>query len=164
MKIIDTAKKYLGQKEQGNNAFSDANELGKKLHAAGQRDGEAWCAYFGEAMCNEAYPEKGMDIAKLFSASAVSTFKNLVAAGLPVTAVPRLGAIVIWQRYEAGKPGWQGHLGIVSKVNGSMFSSIEGNSNAAGSRDSDSVVENSRSLYYKDTGLNVMGFINLGWE
>lgn len=164
MKILTAAQKYIGQKEKANNTFDDATELGRRLKAAGQKDGEAWCAYFGEAVCAEAYPEKSKEIATLFSASAVATFRNFVAAGFSITAVPRLGALVIWQRYDKGKALWQGHLGIVSKVNGSMFQSIEGNSNAAGSREADTVVESARSLYFRESGINVMGFVNLGWE
>lgn len=165
MKILDTARKYVGLKEDGPNSFKEGSKLGDALHKAGQRDGEAWCAYFGEAVCAEAYPEKSAEITKLFSASAVNTFKNFVAAGYAVTATPRVGAIVVWQRYEDGKPDWKGHLGIVSAVNGNSFSSIEGNSNAQGSREADSVVENiSRTILYKSTGLNVMGFISLRYE
>lgn len=164
MKIIDTARKYVGQKESAGNKFNDNTELGKRLHSAGQKDGEAWCAYFGEAICTEAYPDKVKDIQKLFSSSAVQTFKNFVAADFTVTSVPMPGSLVIWRKYENGKPLWSGHFGIVSEVNSPMFKSVEGNSNAQGSRDSDSVVENTRQERYNANGLTVMGFINLGYE
>ena len=163
MKLIEIARSFVGQKELPGNKFEDT-ELGKLLHEAGQRDGEAWCAYFGEAMCAKAYPEKSKDIQKYFSASAVQTFRNFVAANFSVTAVPLPGSLVIWQKYEAGKALWQGHLGIVTEVVPGSFKSVEGNSNAAGSRDSDSVVENTRIEKFNPNGLSVMGFINLGYE
>lgn len=164
MKIIDVARKYIGQKELAGNKFDDNTELGKRLHAAGQKDGEAWCSYFGEAVCTESYPDKAKDIQKLFSASAVATFKNFVAADYTVVTVPMLGALVIWRRYENGKPMWQGHFGIVTEVTANGFKSVEGNSNAQGSRDSDSVIENVRTEKYSPNGLTIMGFIILGFE
>lgn len=164
MKVIDTARKYLGQKELTGNKFDNNTELGKRLHEAGQKDGEAWCAYLGEAVCTEAYPEKAKDLQKLFSASAVQTFKNFVAADFTVTAVPFPGALVVWRRYQDAKPMWQGHLGIVTEVTPGGFKSVEGNSNAQGSRDSDSVVENTRTEKYNPDGLTVMGFIILNFE
>lgn len=165
MKIIDAARKYLGQKEMPGNRFDQSTELGRRLHEAGQKDGEAWCAYFGEAICTEAYPEKTKDFQKLFSPSAVQTFKNFVAADYTVTTVPQPGALVIWRRYKSGEPQWQGHFGIVTEVLNEMtFRSVEGNSNASGSRDSDSVVENLRVEKYNPDGLTVMGFVHLNLE
>lgn len=164
MKIIDIARKYVGQKELSGNRFDDTTELGKRLHEAGQNDGEAWCAYFGEAVFTEAYPEKAKDFQKLFSPSAVQTFKNFVAADFTVTTVPFPGALVIWRRYENEKPLWQGHFGIVTEVTPGGFKSVEGNSNAQGSRDSDSVVENTRTEKYNPNGLTVMGFVILNFE
>lgn len=164
MRIIDTARLFLGQKELPGNKFDPNSELGKLLHAAGQKDGEAWCSYFGEAICTKAYPEKAHELQKLFSASAVATFKNFVAADFTITAIPIPGALVIWRRYEKGKPMWQGHLGIVTEVQEAGFKSIEGNSNAQGSRDSDSVVENFRTVKFKPDGITVMGFVDLNFE
>jgi|SRR5690242_1090637 len=164
MKIVETAREFIGQKEQPGNKFDDATELGQLIHEAGQKDGEAWCSYFAEAVCKKAYPHKAGDIQRLFSPSAVKTFKNFVNDDFTVTAAPQVGALVIWRRYQAGKPQWQGHAGIVTEVTVTGFKSVEGNSNAAGSRDSDSVVENTRTDIYKADGLSVMGFIDLNYE
>lgn len=164
MKIIEIASKFIGEKELAGNRFTDDTELGKILHEAGQRDGEPWCAYFAEAICKQAYPDKSKELQNLFSASAVQTFKNFVEADYAVTAVPRKGALVVWRKYVNGIPQRQGHIGIVAEVLPTSFKSIEGNSNAKGSRDADSVVANTRVEQYNDNGLSIMGFITLGYE
>jgi hypothetical protein len=165
MKIIQVASKYLGQKEGSGNTFDAQTPLGKLVKAAGQNNGEAWCAYFAEGVCLEAYPERKDQIQKLFSASAVQTFARFKDAKFVISQYPVLGSIVIWQRFKEGQPTWQGHVGIVSKVISNVnFESIEGNTNSAGSREGDSVQVKKRDTIRKDHGLNVLGFIVLKYE
>jgi hypothetical protein len=155
MKQIEIAKKFIGQKENTGNVFDENTPLGKILKEAGQKDGEAWCCYFTEAVFVETFRA-------LFSASTIQTFQNFKDAGYEITDVPKVGSLVIWQRYKDGKATWQGHAGIVSKVNqDGSFSSIEGNTNSAGSREGDSVQEKNRSLIKTDNGLNVLGFVKI---
>jgi hypothetical protein len=165
MKIIDTARKYIGQKEMPNNTFDEYTSLGRLVKSAGQTDGEAWCSYFAEGVACEAYPNAAMELQKLFSASAVATFSNFKKSNKHISALPVLGAVVVWQKYKNDAPTWQGHVGIVSKVEqDGSFWSIEGNSNRAGSREADSVVELHRRIVKNSNGLNVLGFIILGYE
>lgn len=155
MKQIEIAKKYLGHKEKPGNIFDVKSPLGKILIEAGHQNGEAWCCYFTEAI----FVEK---LRALFSASTVQTFHNFKNAGYEISEVPKVGALVIWQRYKEGKATWQGHAGIVSKVNtDGSFLSIEGNTNSAGSREGDSVQEKVRRNIRTDNGLNILGFISL---
>lgn len=165
MKNVDVARKYIGQREKQGNVFDENTVLGKMLHKAGQRNGESWCAYFAEAVCVEAYPEKHKELTDLFSASAVRTFENFKREGFTISEKPELGAIVVWKRWKEGQPTWQGHVGIVSEVGKDYFKSIEGNTNALGSREGDSVQEKTRKVMTTlETGLNVLGFIVLGYE
>lgn len=152
-KQIDIAKKYLGHKELPGNIFDPKSPLGKILIEAGHKNGEAWCAYFCEAIFVETLRE-------LFSASTVQTFHNFKKAGYEISEGPKVGALVIWQRYKGGIPTWQGHAGIVTKVfpDGS-FGTIEGNTNSTGSREGDSVQEKIRKNMRVDNGLNILGFI-----
>lgn len=153
--VVEVAKNYLGHKEMPGNIFDVKSPLGKIIIEAGQRDGEAWCAYFTEAIFVET-------LRKLFSASAVQTFKNFKDAGYEVSDVPFVGALVIWQRYKDGKPTWQGHAGIVSKVNSDgSFVAVEGNTNSAGSREGDSVQEKTRRNVRVENGLNILGFVKI---
>lgn len=153
MKQIEIAKKYIGQKELPGNYFDEKSPLGKIIIEAGHKNGEAWCAYFAEAIFVET-------LRALFSASTVQTFHNFKNAGYEISEVPRVGALVIWQRYKDGKPTWQGHAGIVTKVNSDgSFISIEGNTNSKGSREGDSVQEKVRQNIRTENGLNILGFV-----
>jgi len=163
-KAIETALKYVGQKELPNNVFSDASDFGKKLHGAGQKDGDPWCALFVEMVFKEAFPERFAEFDKLFSASAVQTYKNFQkGGGYMFNQLPKEGNIVIWQKYVDGKPQWQGHAGIVYQLKSSWeFTSIEGNTNEAGGREGTSVQIKDRKVI-KDVwnGLKVLGFIQV---
>jgi hypothetical protein len=164
MTTIDVARKYIGQKELPGNRFIDdpkvAGDLGERIKKAGQKDGEAWCAYFVEAVLREAYPTRSAEIDKYISASAVKTFENLKNAKYKVSKLPTVGDIVVWQKYKDGEKTWQGHIGIVSKViNGNVFMAIEGNTSDGKSREGTTVMEHRRTLSVLTTGLNVMGFI-----
>lgn len=155
MKQIEIAKKYIGQKEGANNDFDETTPLGKILKEAGHKDGEAWCCYFTEAVFVETFRA-------LFSASTIQTFENFKKAGYEISDVPKVGYLVIWQRYKEGKPVWQGHAGVVSSVNADgTFKTIEGNTNSAGSREGDSVQEKVRQNIRTENGLNVLGFIKI---
>lgn len=159
MSVVDIARKYIGQTEKpGNAGFSDA-EFEIRMKAVGFQKGHAWCSYFAELCFKEAYPEKELD--KLFSASAVQTFKNFKDAGYPVDLIPEAGKLVIWQNMTQGIPQWSGHVGIVTVVMANCFSTIEGNTNDSGGREGIEVAEKVRTLNRKHTGLNVLGFITI---
>lgn len=165
--VIETALKYVGEKELAGNVFTENTELGKKLKAAGHKDGEAWCALFTEAVFKEAYPARFAEFDKLFSASAVQTFKNFThkekGKGYSQNHIPAVGNLVIWQKYENGQPTWKGHAGIVYKVKSSWeFESIEGNTNEAGGREGNTVAIKQRKVLAKvENGLKVLGFIQI---
>jgi hypothetical protein len=164
MNLVEAARRYIGQKELTGNVFKDDTELGKKLHAAGQVDGNAWCALFGEVCLKDSDPSNFKVYDKLCSASAVQTFTNFVAAGFKELLIPEVGTIVVWQRYVKGKKQWQGHLGIVSEKleNGRSFKSIEGNTNSAGGREGIEVAELFHYVNYStQTGLRLLGFIKV---
>lgn len=162
-KILDVARKYIGQKELTGNIFKDDTELGAKLHAAGQKDGDPWCALFCEVVFKEAFPERFKELDVLFSSSAVKTFKNFRDAAYSIGELPSVGWLVVWRKYVKGQPEWQGHIGIVSKVNADgTFESIEGNTNTEGSREGIEVAERPHRLN-KDVndGLRVIGFVKV---
>jgi hypothetical protein len=163
-KVVEVAMKYVGEKELSNNKFTDATELGKKLHGAGQKDGDPWCALFCEVVFKEAYPERFAELDKMFSASAVQTYKNfLKGGGYLENRMPKEGNLVIWQMMKEGVAQWQGHAGIVKDVKSSWeFTSIEGNTNDLGGREGVTVAIKDRKVL-KDVwnGLKVLGFIQI---
>lgn len=155
MKHLEIAKKLIGQAEKPGNDFDEDTYLGRILKEAGHKDGEAWCAYFAEAMFVET-------LRALFSASAVQTFQNFKKAGYEISDTPKVGWLVVWQRYKDGKPTWQGHMGIVTCTNeDNSFESVEGNTDKAGSRTGGSVQENPHTLKKVENGLNVLGFVKI---
>lgn len=160
MKVIDTAKKYVGQFElPGNAGFKNA-EFQKSLEADGWQKSQAWCCYFAEMVFEEAYPEIEKELDKLFSANCVKTLENFEKAGYYISTIPVTGSLMIMRKYVDNKPTEQGHAGIVIEtINNSEWKSVEGNTNSAGSREGDSVQIKHRSLMYHPTGLRVAGFV-----
>lgn len=161
--IVGIAKKDIGKLEKPNNSgFQDA-QLEKELKDVGWENGFAWCCLICERWSKKAYPAKFAEFDKLFSSSAVTTFANFKKAGYVISSKPVVGSLVVWQKYVNGKPSWQGHIGVVSEVmSDTEFKSVEGNTNAAGSREGNTVAEKTRRLIKLETGLNILGFIILG--
>lgn len=165
-KAVEVALKYIGQTEKPSNSGFTQTDFEKKMEAVGFSKGHAWCSYFAELVFKEAYPDKKKEFDKLFSASAVQTFKNFEAAAYPINELPREGNLVIWQSQKDGVAQWTGHAGIVVSVqtepNHWKFESIEGNTSDSGSREGYIVAKKNRAVFkeVKD-GLKVLGFIQI---
>jgi hypothetical protein len=162
-KLIEAARKDIGKKEKLSNSGFEDKELERAMKAVGWAAGWAWCASIQEKWVWEAFPELKDEVHGFFVPSATATYRNLKNAGYKVSMIPTPGALVYWQRYRDGKGEWQGHAGVVSKViSDTEFYSIEGNTNAGGSREGDSVQEKHRFVKLDvENGLKVMGFITL---
>jgi hypothetical protein len=162
MSVVAIARNYIGKKEKpGNSGFEDTAFEADMLNEGWQR-GWAWCAVFAKMVLKKAYPLKAKDIDLYFSPGAVNTFGKCVNSPFPITPVPVVGCVVIWQDYDDGNKSWQGHVGIVSEViSATQFKSIEGNTSGEGSRNGDRVFEHTRSTDFKKDGLNVIGFIRI---
>jgi hypothetical protein len=153
----------VGQEEiRGNLGFKE-ERFQELMEAMGWEKGQAWCAYFGELVWKLAYSrQNGLFVSrldKLFSASAVTTFKNFKKAGWPVHTGknPKPGSLVVWQTYKNGKKYWTGHVGIYVEK---PFRTIEGNTNNDGSREGYKVAEKTRTFNYgSKSGLVLLGFI-----
>lgn len=161
-KIVQVAKKYVGQTETKNNSGFKDKEFEKRMADTGWLTGQSWCAYFCELVWREAYKGTSIEkeITKLFSGSATATYKNFELAGWPVGSLPRDGALAVW-RYGTG---WKGHIGIVNYLDETdkfKFHTIEGNTNSQGSREGIEVAKKIRFLKKPLTtnGLNLVGFI-----
>lgn len=161
--IIAAVKWYVGRTEKkGNSGFHDAG-FQKEMEAAGWYNGGAWCAFWANMVWRKAFKSNEALYkltAKLDSGSAMQTFKNYQKDGTFETGdTPRLGAKVIWSN---GK-GPSGHQGIVIGVNlaTNTMTTVEGNTNAAGSREGDCVAIKLRTIErpFKETGLNVVGYV-----
>lgn len=143
----EVAKKV---REVGKNAGPDVEKYQKSV---GLSKGNPWCAAFVSWCYIES---KGLTKApKWCSGSAVSLFQ-MARAQKAVCVTPvdagfqsKVKAGMIWSRAQdpeaaagARKGAWcQGHTGVVVKVDNIGFHTIEGNTNAAGSREGDGVYE-----------------------
>jgi hypothetical protein len=158
-KIVETARKYIGQMEKPNNSGFKDSEFEKKMKLVGFQKGQAWCNYFVELVYREALPELDKKINKLMSASTQLTWKNFGKSGLfefEISNFPSEGDLVVWQ---STKNSNQGHIGIVTTFDDKGFKSIEGNTNDKGGREGYIVAEKTRTL--KDTKtLRLLGFIH----
>ncbi len=163
--IIDTARKYIGQKEiPPNQGFIDT-KFQELMEIVGWEKGFAWCALFAELVWKEAYSQRDSSmisvVDKLFSAGSVQTFVNFRNAKWEISDVPQLGALAIWQTFRNGKFEWTGHTAIVSEFNvgTKMMKTIDGNTSDRNTREGDLVAEVSSS-YVKDRGtLRLRGFV-----
>lgn len=177
-KIVAYAVAQIGQQEIPNT--NNAGFLDKKFEAAmrevGWSPGQAWCALFSERCWVTAYQGQNNQLSiidKMFSASAVTTFRNFDAHAKALLSVNRQpyfavsrepvpGAVVIWRH---GVGGWQGHAGIVESADGGWMRTIEGNTNDRGGREGYIVARKNRPIDFspKEGRLNLLGFI-LPWE
>jgi hypothetical protein len=166
MSVVEIAKKYIGKTEKpSNSGFSD-ELLQKRMEEVGWQKGQAWCSFLMELICKEADQKNWWKLEKLFSGSAVETFKNFKANGNKILDKPVVGSLVVWQKQINGKPHWSGHIGLVSEViNDTTFKSIEGNTipdNASGdSREGYIVAQKKRTVKKVTNGLQIIGFIKL---
>lgn len=172
-RIIRHAKKFLGISEIGDNQDFSSPEFKQKLINVGWSPGLAYCAFTVKALMLDTYPElseKTYNSKKLidyFSGSSQSTYANMQQlqseTGLfTVGGLPKPGDVVIWQDYDASGNGTaNGHEGVVTKVNGDKFSTIEANTSELGSSDQ-GVYNKEHSLgeMARTTGLKLKGFIH----
>ena len=142
-----TAEANKGVREVGKNAGPDVE---KYLHCLGMTKGSPWCAAF-VSWC--VMTSRGLaKPPKWCSGSAVSLFQMSGKNAVKVTPVDadfksKVKPGYIWSRAQdataaaaARKGSWcQGHTGIVVAVDATGFHTIEGNTNAAGSREGDGV-------------------------
>ncbi|WP_316743430.1 CHAP domain-containing protein [Pedobacter antarcticus] len=162
-KIIAYAEWYIGQLEKkGNSGFVDP-KFEKEMIGAGWQKGDPWCASFVRMVALKVFTgELQAAVRSQFNASAKQTFDRVKKAGIFATGdQPEEGAIAVWLN---GK-GPAGHIGIVKTVNlkTNTMNTIEGNTNASGSREGDRVAAKPRTIKrdFAPSGLNVYGYIYL---
>lgn len=164
MSVVEVAKSYIGKTElPKNSGFSD-EAFQKKMEEVGWQKSQAWCSFFTELCFKEANQRDWWKLEKLFSGSAVQTFKNFKSAGYKVSDKPIVGSLVIWQSQKNGVPQWTGHAGICAEViNDTSFKSVEANTiedNASGDQREGYIVALKKRTVKKVTnGLQILGFI-----
>lgn len=117
--VLGVALANIGRGETlGNNAGPDLDAY-RKGGAGG-----AWCAAFVSHCLEHGAKGVGMPCPVKRSHNAKRLFANALKVGMTVER-PRAGDLVLWHRGAKGAA--TGHIGIVSRVEGNAFFSIEGN-------------------------------------
>lgn len=119
IRALRIARAEMGQGEtEGNNAGPAVRKYRKDSTAA------AWCAAFLSWCFEQACEELGLEMPFKRSHGAKRLYKNVWKAGSKHDT-PQVGDLVCWDRGKLGS--WHGHVGIVSRVEGPSFWTIEGN-------------------------------------
>lgn len=159
--FISYAKWYVGRKEKKGNSGFDNSDFEMEMRKAGWLKGDPWCATFVKMVFRKLFTGDLLAFVNVqFNASAKQTFDRVKKAGIFETGdQPEPGAVVIWLHGH----GPSGHAGMVEKVDAKIntMTTVEGNTNASGSREGDRVAEKLRTINraFTATGLNVYGYI-----
>ncbi len=131
-RFVSKAKKYVGEKEITKGSIEHGFQSPKfedLMQKYGFRNDD-WCAIFVRSVILEKVAGKKKEILhKLLTPSTQQTYWNLIRNAdnysfIKLSKKPKVGAIVIWQ--SVNRPAF-GHTGIVTKVKGDKFDTIEGN-------------------------------------
>jgi hypothetical protein len=174
MKIQEVIKHIaisrLGIQEKPGNQGFQSGEYQRELETIGWKIGWAWCVFAAQEIWEKAYAATDSkvisQIRQYFTPSAVSTLKSFKnnEHGFIVSKEPGIGSIAIWQRYINGKADWRGHAAVVIGHDLLSITTVDGNSNHAGSREGDGIFKKTRELSFdipeKGTRLVLIGFIH----
>jgi hypothetical protein len=164
-RVVAFAKQWVGISERGVNAGFSNNVFQAMLKRVGWKSGESWCMYFAKAVHYDSFPKDRAVINRLLNGRTQESFNNVLKDNTNTYRIitsgrPRLGDIAIWQNTNNRSTG---HAGIVIKSGTNEFTTVEGNTNQAGSREGDMVLQKTRPLTYGQTlpnsTLMLRGFI-----
>lgn len=164
---ISYAVDSIGQKEKkGNQGFVDPIFDAWIRNLTPFKNGHAWCCYFVWSCWKQAVLDFGYSaeiIDEQFSGGTIRTFRHFKSIGW-TDQTPKPGSIVIWQNFDDGEPLTTGHAGLIEEVYDDYLITIEGNTNAAGSREGDQVARKNRKIdFKKENGLRMLGFIHFNY-
>lgn len=175
--IVKCAKQYVGLKEVISNAeWDDPNTPQKDARAAkfeswikraGHQDGWAYCMSAAEGIVTEAIENLNLKsqydwLLKALNPSVMSSFNNLNKMG-KISLSPVPGSICFMQKGNTSN----GHAFIVEKLQGSVLTTLEGNTSLGvsvtveGDRNGDWFTRKTRPLSFsRSQGLWIRGFWN----
>ncbi|WP_285055135.1 hypothetical protein [Pedobacter ginsengisoli] len=152
---------YIGRTEKSKNSGFHDPKFEKELTAAGWYKGAPWCAFFIKMVFRKLFTGNLLQAVNAqFNGSAKQTFDNVKAGGVFETGlIPEPGAVCVCLLGH----GPAGHEFMVEWVDfkSNTMGTIEGNTNASGSREGNCVARKLRTITrsFTPTGLNVYGYI-----
>lgn len=150
--IIEKALSQVGVKEVGFNSGAQIQEYQKVI---GTAESEAWCMSFAQWCTKQVCTEFGIANVLHPSEHCLTVFNNTPEKY--ISKEPKIGSLFIHKTYgkESGHCGWVKETSTTAK-----FSTIEGNTNAAGSSEGDGVYESWRLITGTPTK-SLLGFIDV---
>lgn len=119
-RVVDYAREELGRGESHrDNDGADVRRYARTMTSPGN-----WCAAFVCWCIEEAAKSLHLAPPVRRTHGAKALWRAVLAAG-GRAELPMPGDVVCWHRGPVG--AWTGHVGIVSRVDGEAFWSIEGN-------------------------------------
>jgi lysozyme len=106
-KLLETARQYIGVKEQAKNSGPEVEKFQKAVD--GKAQGEPWCMSFTQFAIKSAESATKVD-SKVFSSEHCLTVWNRSPKELRMSQ-PKPGSLVIWRHGNSSS----GHVGIVEK-------------------------------------------------
>jgi len=179
MTITEIANAYIGEKEKHNNRGFENPFLETKMKSKqiGWRRGWPWCAAIVKLWVIEYYQQGNALLTdeqkKYISSLSVGVLRSYQSLKKTFPALwsasPSPDTIVCWQHYNNGRPTMFGHTGICTSSSivyddgREVFRTIEGNTNAAGSRNGDRVAVKERTVsrVAPNNGLELLGFFHI---
>jgi hypothetical protein len=127
--LVNTLKKYIGKREEGNNSGEMVKSF---LRSVGLGTGNPWCMAFVYAIFEEFCKGKGI-ATPLYKTGAVLNFWNESRKKSPDSCIEVKSAIADPTLVKPGQifiksRSGGGHTGIIIKVEGDSFVSVDGNS------------------------------------
>ena len=148
--LADIAARYIGVKETGNNKAGNSKELlaifqSDSLSVNGVTDGYPWCAAF-VSFCVQALIKNSPSFILTVppKEASVNRFLNVWAKNSKCLIFPRNSEFFSPQKGDIVVFTFS-HIGIVESVDGKMVTTIEGNTNDAGSREGSVVARKVRN-------------------
>ncbi|MCC6728276.1 MAG: CHAP domain-containing protein [Chthonomonadales bacterium] len=129
-RALETAKSQLGVREEGENRGPRVSEY---LTTAGVSPGNPWCAAFVYWCVNKAAAAEGVPNPFVRTAYC-PTIAAWARDNEVLHSTPQAGDVFLRYGTVAGEYR-ASHTGFVTAVDGSVFSTIEGNTNIDGSRE-----------------------------
>ena len=161
-KVVKFSEDLEGQTEIAGNMGFNSDGFQSMMEQVGWQPGDAWCVFFVKVVWYNMAPEwlKPKIMAKV-TGSTWSTWQNLSAdPSFVVSAIPKVGDMVIWRMYEGGSATDDGHAGVVKSLGMGTFTTIEGNTNDMGGAEGYIVAEKSHKIDYNNqNGFRIVGFL-----
>lgn len=157
--LFDIAHAELGVHEEGVNSGARVQEYQRAVDGIAR--GESWCMAFVQWCIAGAEKATGMKLKNFLRTEHCLSLGNYAKRIGRMCSTPTTGSVMIMRHGTSTN----GHTGIVTATYTDKVDTIEGNTNAAGSREGDCVAAKVRRYDAPISGLHIVGFVDLSlWD